>query len=373
MGKFIDESGNVYGKLSVLQINKEKGRASGLYYECKCTCGEIKTVRGALLRNGRVTSCGCDKPTACSEETGRIYGNWLVIGLTEKKSRRGSTYLNCRCACGTEKTVLVASLRNGYSKSCGCNRDHQSSKNFRDLTGNRFGKLQVVHRNLDKNDGKTRWNCLCDCGIRTIARSDKLLGGFSQSCGCDITPNEIGKVYGKLTVEGPPQLENGEMYWPCRCNCGAVALKRGVDLRNGHIRACSKGCLASDRFFETGINELIGRTRQSALKRGLAYSLSRTDHARTIGMPCAYCNCPPSNELRTFRRWTLKFKYSGIDRIDSSKGYIHGNINPCCKDCNVAKGDKSLIDYFEWVKRAYLQMSLKYGSFMLDRNLESMG
>lgn len=35
----------------------------------------------------------------------------------------------------------------------------------------------------------------------------------------------------------------------------------------------------------------------------------------------------------------------GIDRKDSSIGYIKGNMVPCCCQCNRAKMDHSIIDY----------------------------
>ena len=186
-----------------------------------------------------------------------------------------------------------------------------------------------------------------------IARSDKLLGGFGLSCGCGKTPDEVGKVYGKLTVKGPFQIRDGEAHWPCRCSCGNVVFKRGVDLRNGHVRACSKGCLSVDRFFETGVNELIRRTRYSATRRKLEYSLSRKDVEKIVISNCTYCNSSPANELRTHRTKKLKFKYSGIDRVDSTKGYIPDNVVPCCDDCNTAKGSKSEAEFVEWIKRVH--------------------
>ena len=59
-GKFIDETGNRYGRLVVLEQDKElsyeKHRA---YWICKCDCGNIKTVSSKCLRGGNTKSCGC--------------------------------------------------------------------------------------------------------------------------------------------------------------------------------------------------------------------------------------------------------------------------------------------------------------------------
>lgn len=48
---------------------------------------------------------------------GRTFGRWTVIEYAGKKR-----WL-CRCACGTIRPIIGASLRSGASTSCGCLRD----------------------------------------------------------------------------------------------------------------------------------------------------------------------------------------------------------------------------------------------------------
>jgi hypothetical protein len=49
---------------------------------------------------------------------GERYGRWTVIGDAPK---RGSLrYVNARCACGTERAVMLHDLIVGRSRSCGC-------------------------------------------------------------------------------------------------------------------------------------------------------------------------------------------------------------------------------------------------------------
>lgn len=54
---------------------------------------------------------------------------------------------------------------------------------FKNLTGMKFGRLLVINRaeNVGYN---TRWNCICDCGNKTITTSYNLTKGRSKSCGC---------------------------------------------------------------------------------------------------------------------------------------------------------------------------------------------
>ena len=55
---------------------------------------------------------------------------------------------------------------------------------FRDLTGQRFGRLTVLKRAGSDNQNRATWLCRCDCGIEHIVSSSNLLSGKTQSCGC---------------------------------------------------------------------------------------------------------------------------------------------------------------------------------------------
>lgn len=52
------------------------------------------------------------------DETGRIYGRWTVI--SRAPNQRTSAAWNCVCSCGTERVVRGEWLRQGASQSCGC-------------------------------------------------------------------------------------------------------------------------------------------------------------------------------------------------------------------------------------------------------------
>lgn len=52
------------------------------------------------------------------------------------------------------------------------------------LAGQKFGRLQVIDRDLTKKGGDSLWNCLCDCGTPHKATSNHLRTGQVKSCGC---------------------------------------------------------------------------------------------------------------------------------------------------------------------------------------------
>ena len=66
MGRFIDLTGQKFGRLTVIErdierdnIRKAEGKKPKTYWFCKCECGNITSVESVSLRSGATTSCGC--------------------------------------------------------------------------------------------------------------------------------------------------------------------------------------------------------------------------------------------------------------------------------------------------------------------------
>jgi hypothetical protein len=56
---------------------------------------------------------------------------------------------------------------------------------YRDLDGQRFGRLTVVDRASDAQKGNpVKWKVLCDCGTTKLVSSPNLVNGSTKSCGC---------------------------------------------------------------------------------------------------------------------------------------------------------------------------------------------
>jgi hypothetical protein len=67
---------------------------------------------------------------------------------------------------------------------------------------------------------------------------------------------------------------------------------------------------------------------KGAKKRGIHFSLSKTQFQELIVQSCFYCGHHMNNEV------------NGIDRLDNQKGYITDNVVSCCEICNVLKGSQ---------------------------------
>lgn len=55
---------------------------------------------------------------------------------------------------------------------------------FKDLTGERFGRLIAISAEKDTQGRRYVWNCKCDCGNFVKAKSADLTTGKKKSCGC---------------------------------------------------------------------------------------------------------------------------------------------------------------------------------------------
>lgn len=56
--KLVDLSGKVFGRLTVIKENG-RSRKRCVLWECKCDCGNTKTVSSEFLNSGETQSCGC--------------------------------------------------------------------------------------------------------------------------------------------------------------------------------------------------------------------------------------------------------------------------------------------------------------------------
>jgi hypothetical protein len=75
--------------------------------------------------------------------------------------------------------------------------------------------------------------------------------------------------------------------------------------------------------------------RAGAKKRSILFELSIEEFKQLIQGACVYCGGPGY----------------GVDREDSAKAYVLGNVVPCCSDCNWMKQS---LDKNEFIRRCIL-------------------
>ena len=69
--------------------------------------------------------------------------------------------------------------------------------NFKDLTGQRFGRLLVIEYSSKNKWGNATWLCRCDCGNEKIICSNSLKRGLTKSCGCICKDFPRSKTHGE--------------------------------------------------------------------------------------------------------------------------------------------------------------------------------
>lgn len=140
---------------------------------------------------------------------------------------------------------------------------------IKDLTNLRFGRLVAIEKTDKRINRCVVWKCKCDCGNYCEVKSNNLLTGHTQSCGClnkescskvgkqSQIIDETGKQYSKLTVLSFNSLKGHNAYWNCQCDCGNKIVVAGNHLRSGHTQSC--GCLKS--IGEEQINQILTQNK----------------------------------------------------------------------------------------------------------------
>ena len=242
MAKPEDLAGQKFGKLTVIgAVPKEDRLQNRSTWVCNCECGNTTRVISNDLKRGRKTDCGCVPiKTTKKDLTGMRFGMLSVIEDTGLRKGKAVIW-RCLCDCGNYVDKRAGGLLSGGSYSCGC-----TLSNRKDLTGQKFGRLTVIKELLGDNrigDKKNcTWLCRCDCGTKIKVIASSLTRGRTSSCGCIMSPDLTGNVYGRLTVvEKTTERYGKQIVWSCKCECGNYKTVPTYSLTNGFTKSC--GCL----------------------------------------------------------------------------------------------------------------------------------
>lgn len=167
---------------------------------------------------------------------------------------------------------------------------------------------------------------------------------------------EVGmRFYNFIIIDQtePINSSTGRPYtaWKCKCDCGVEFISRTKEIKKGK-KSC--GCLSKSNRFKLVSNEQyfkslkLSHYKNSAKKRNHEWGLNDEYFFSLITGNCYYCGSKP---LLENKRKSHSMLLNGIDRKDSSKGYIESNVVSCCKFCNFAKGDSSIEEFEAWLNR----------------------
>lgn len=248
-----------------------------------------------------------------AQRMGQKFGMLTVEGEAPKHGvgHGSKTCAWFRCDCGKLVSKVLSRVISGHVKSCGCYKKIHPSRIIHPdkVQGKRFHRL-VAQRQMPTKGHLTQWECLCDCGAMTIVSAKHLLNGHTKSCGC---------------------------FQRDQAGMAAILSKAGIRASNW------KGV-------DDMSGSLWGAICKGAEIRGLTITVTHQECAdlfREQGGKCALTGCaiwfpPIGGEGREGT--------ASLDRIDSTKGYVQGNLQWIHKDLQKMKWDLDQMKFIEWCR-----------------------
>ena len=229
--------------------------------------------------------------------------------------------------------------------------------------GTVFGSLTTIENHLYVDYGQRTFRAgrfRCACGNEVVRGFHSLSRTKHPSCGCQghkTRKEQHGLIPVGTKCNNWTVIENG-LYRThrktttracrVRCICGTIAICCSAKLTRGDTRSC--GCVRNGHSLE----RLWISLHREFSRRGREFHLTLTEFRFLAQQPCAYCGLEPSN-VHKYRlddpATSMRVLWSGLDRVDSNKGYVHGNVVPCCAGCNRLKNDASAEDFFAHLGR----------------------
>lgn len=159
----------------------------------------------------------------------------------------------------------------------------------------------------------------------------------------------VGEKFGRLTVIGFEGVKDRKSRWKCVCECGLTVVVSGNNLRSGNTKSC--GCMKRDAAAATGkANRRHGESREH---RTRLYTIwcgmrQRCNNPNRNAYPLyggkGVKTCEAWDEYPAFKAWALAHGYTDelcIDRIDPSKGYSPENCRWITASENTARANKN--------------------------------
>ncbi len=157
MGSFIDLMGQRFGKLIVINRSGVYAKNGCVAWECRCECGTVKSINGQSLRRGFTVSCGCHREHVLSNarEMANLKHGATSGGVFTSEYKSWSSMIR-RCRDPKRDNYKYY----GGRGICVCDRWRESFYNFFEDMGRKPSLLHTIDRkdvNGDYEPGNCRW------------------------------------------------------------------------------------------------------------------------------------------------------------------------------------------------------------------------
>lgn len=251
--------------------------------------------------------------------------NFIEVLSNEIFNINNKKYYKCKCDCGNEKFIQVATIKSKRIRDCGCGEFARTR-----LIGKRFGKLLVINATRDSNAKKKNIICICqcqECGKIKKVVSSKLTSLETSSCSCakkiDFSKYK-NKTFGKITILD--LVNEDKKIVSCKCDCGNVfetVLYRLTSTPQSVI-SCGKCGTKTNILIKSDKTRLLG-VYHHIIRR--CYNKNSIDYKWYGGKGVIVCE-EWLNDKNVFIQWALENGYQKgltIDRIDSNGNYQPNN------------------------------------------------
>ena len=234
------------------------------------------------------------------------------------------------------------------------------------IVGQKFGRLTVVGPTEKRAiNGAIVWKCLCTCGRYTTSTYFQLSRPRQdRSCGKCVRPgpkcNLEGKKFGLLTAIRPTEDRStqGDVIWIVKCQCGkriklpTSYINRKPKRSNQAPKSC--GCYRKRNrspkykgvgdLSSTKFRNMMARAKQRKIPFEIdieyAWSLFVNQNKRCV---------LTGVEIKLNPSCMEKGKSTAsLDRIDSSKGYVRGNVQWVHVEINYMKHSLHVKELVKW-------------------------
>ena len=224
--------------------------------------------------------------------------------------------------------------------------------------GEKFGLWEVVDAIPIIKDGHSFVKVKCTyCGNEEYKTTSDLKRRNALGCKKCMglrkqIPINIGDKFGKWTVISEPirGIRTNNIVYQCQCECGNTSYLSSYELRSGKSTQCME-CghkQAQDKHSsEYNVGSLTQtkfcKIRKCAFARNIEFNVSM-DYLWKLYLlqdrKCALTGDPLPN-----------INEASLDRLDSTKGYIKGNIQWVTKQANISKHTLSMSELYEFCRK----------------------
>jgi HNH endonuclease len=225
---------------------------------------------------------------------------------------------------------------------------------FIDLTGQRFGRLLVLHRDMTKTTktGGVSYICLCDCGNTTSRPRNTLVTGNTKSCGClkaeqqihelgwnhpDVRNPRRKQLYAQKKAAGHVRIRNAAYYERSRARHQERMQENPEAVRETWRKAKKQYSIS-----HPGSDTENTRRRRARIMGAAVNDFTNTqweEMKAAYGYRCVYC----PHDCWRCRQKKHTLTQDHITPLSKGGDNTASNIVPACLSCNSKKNDGDVL------------------------------